>query len=433
MKIKVAILDQDQNYQNRILVALRERFSSKLKVFPCANKDDILNCIESHDIKVFAINQMIDYDLNQIPEECAVVCLTELRTTDTVKDKPAICKYQKVKDICDTLYEIGINYEEVLRVKHEEERKAEEERIEREKKAEEERLERERIAEEQRLKEEEEKRIAEQKAEEERIAQEKAKEEEERKRLEEERKEQEERILKRRSNPEIYAFISSGSGEGSSTVSTACAFNNSGEDLKILYLDLKQFSHMERFFDTSETELAFSDILTKATHDELTVEDMKKVIVTDFSSGVDYINNTDSAYEIVMLGEDGINNLLNTIGQMAMYDVVIVNLESMLSPLNFQILGRSKKVIFVGCGTQDSNSRVEKTYHMIKKYDEVNSTEISTKLSIIYNKFIPKNCSPLNLDAVQVIGGASIYKEKTAKKVMLEMSKMLILHQLIER
>lgn len=433
MRIKVAILDQDQNYQNRILVALRERFSKKLKVFPCANQEDILNCIETHDIKVFAINQMIDYDLDLIPEECAVVCLTELKTTEEVKNRPALCKYQKIGDICDKLYDIGVNYEETLRIKHEEERKAEEERIAREKKEEEERLERERKEEEERQREEEEKRLAEQKAEEERIAQEKAKEEEERKRLEEEQREREEKIAKRRSNPDIYAFISATSGEGSSTVSTACAFNNSTEDLKILYLDLKQFSNMERFFDPSETEITFPDVLSKAAKNELTAEDLQKSIVTDLSSGIDYINNTDSAYEIVMLGEDGINNLFDAIGKLVMYDVVIVNLESLLSPLNFQILNRAKKVVFVGSGTSDSNSRVEQTYNMIKKYDEVNTTEISTKLSIIYNKFIPKNCSPLNLDAVQVVGGANVYKEKTAKKVMLEMSKMLILKQLIEK
>lgn len=31
MQIRVAILDQDQNYQNRVLVALREKFSKNYR------------------------------------------------------------------------------------------------------------------------------------------------------------------------------------------------------------------------------------------------------------------------------------------------------------------------------------------------------------------------------------------------------------------
>ena len=41
MQIRVAILDQDQNYQNRVLVALREKFSKKLQVFPCNSTEDV--------------------------------------------------------------------------------------------------------------------------------------------------------------------------------------------------------------------------------------------------------------------------------------------------------------------------------------------------------------------------------------------------------
>ena len=46
MKCKVVILEQDQNYQNRLLVALREKSADFLDVIPCNEPSDILKCIE---------------------------------------------------------------------------------------------------------------------------------------------------------------------------------------------------------------------------------------------------------------------------------------------------------------------------------------------------------------------------------------------------
>ncbi len=48
MKCKVVILEQDQNYQNRLLVALREKSADFLDVIPCNEPSDILKCIEQH-------------------------------------------------------------------------------------------------------------------------------------------------------------------------------------------------------------------------------------------------------------------------------------------------------------------------------------------------------------------------------------------------
>lgn len=99
---------------------------------------------------------MINYDISQIPEECAIVYLSELKSVKEEDGTPVVCKYQKVKNIAGELYNIGKNYDKLLAEKKEAERKAEEERLEAERKAEEERLEAERKAEEERRKAEEE-------------------------------------------------------------------------------------------------------------------------------------------------------------------------------------------------------------------------------------------------------------------------------------
>ncbi len=129
MKCKVVIFEQDQNYQNRLLVALREKFADLLDVIPCSESSDILKCIERHHPDLLVINERIEYDLSEIPEDCAVACFTEFRTAEKVRNKPAVCKYQKVKEISSGFLEIVRDYKAVLAVKREEEQKAAAKRI----------------------------------------------------------------------------------------------------------------------------------------------------------------------------------------------------------------------------------------------------------------------------------------------------------------
>lgn len=432
MKIRVAILDQDQNYQNRLLVALRERFSRKLMVFPCNNKEDILGVIEAHEIKVFVINKMIDYDISQIPDECAVVYLTEMKTPGEIEGVHAICKYQKVADIVNQLFEIGSNYGKELEAKKEAERKAEEERLEAERKAKEEqkRLEAERLEAEKKA--EEERLEAERKAEEERLEAERKAAEEEKARLEEQRKAEEEKLKERRSNPDIYAFVSAENGDGATTSSIACVINNLDENKNILYLDLKLSGATRRFFTSTDNKVKFQEVLTKAATGELNAEILNDSISRDVNLGVDFINNVDCTYELIMLSEDGLKNLFKSIGELVKYDIVIVNIDSNISKMNLDIFGLCKKVILVGCGSVYSNNKITNMIDVVRKHDNSLEENDAEKINILYNKFVNRNCTMLNLNGISVLGNIGMVKEKTEMKVIETMSKMAVFAQIIE-
>ena len=432
MRIRVAILEQDQNYQNRILVALKERYSDKLEVFPCNNKEDILSVIENHQIKVFAVNMMLNCDLSEIPEEVAIVYLSEMKNAGEHKGRPTVCKYQKVGDICKEIYQIGCEYDKLLEEKREAERKAEEERLEAERKAEEERkrleaerLEAERKAEEERLE-------AERKAEEERLEAERKAAEEERIRQEEARKAEEERIAKIRSNPAIYAFISGGNKEGATSAAISLGINASKLDKKILFIDLKKFSKTSRFFALATPQIGFAELLSKANFGEISADDVKKSIATDLNFGFDYINNSNCAYELLMFNEESFTNLYKAIGEMVEYDAIIVNLDNALSMLNISIINAAKKVIFVGSGQQESNENIENFISVVKKYDQDNEKENSDKIKILYNRYVNRSCSTLNLAGIEVIGGLGVIKEKTELRLIDSMSKMAVFSQIIE-
>ena len=404
MKIKVAILEQDQNYQNRLLVALREKFSDKLEIFPCNTKEDIAGEVEAHQIKVFAVNQMIDADLKVIPEECATIILTEMRTADKIKDCDTVCKYQKVHDIGMQLYKIGKNHDRLLAIKKEKERRELKERLERERKEEEE----------------------------ERLAAQRAREEEERKRQEEERRAREEKIRARRANPALYVFLPVESGEGSSLASIACTISNLSKDYNILYIDFTQYSKMGRFFLQNATGNEYAEILTKAYRDELTAEDVLKGISIDVRTGIEYINNNNCMYEIGILGAEGFDNFMKAIGSTEKYDIVIMNMESMLSPMTYAALKRASKFTFVGSGLADSNNQLKKKVDAIRKFDEANHTHKINHVNILYNKF-DRKCTELNLEKVKVAGVIPVIKEKTDTRMLDAMVKQPVFKEIIDK
>lgn len=430
MKCKVVILEQDQNYQNRLLVALREKFQGIVEVIPCHNQSEILTMIETHQPDLFVINERIDFDLAEIPEECATACFTEFRTADKVKDKPAICKYQKVKDISSQLIEIAEDYKEVLKVKREEEKKAEEERLERERKAEEERLERERQAEEERLErerqQEEERKLREQQEREE----EERRKEEERIRLEEEQKAEAERIAARRRNPEVLVFLSAQEGNGSATAAAACALNAAERGLHILCIHIRPLKSTGDIFTKSDADITISEFIGLANREELTVEHLAQAVSTD-ESGVDSIGSGDEAIVMAELEKKGFLQLLSRIGEAVQYDAVVLNIDFSLNSVILEALKSAAKIVIVGNGFAESNARIEAYIGALKKYDERNETSVSDNISILYNKFINRKCTMLSIPGVDVIGGANNLDGSNSRAVSVNMAKMMVFKQLI--
>ncbi len=419
MKINVAILVKDQNYQNRLVVALREKFPENIEIFHC-NEQNVASAIEEHEVKVLAIGQAVNVNLSEVPEGCAIIVLTEERTDELIDDHMTICKYQKVSDIGKQLYYIGKNYDKILAEKKEQLRKAEEERLERE-----------RIAEEERRKKEEEERLERERLEKERLererqeeearqAAERERQEAERQRLLEEQKIREEKIKARRSAPELYVFIPATDGEGSSVASVAAAMVAPTDGMNILYLDFKQIGRMDRYFQTNAVGVGYDEILTDAIHGTLTAEKLSSAISADNHIGVDYIYNNDCMYELGILGIEGFENLMKVVGELERYDAVVANLEGTLSPMSYGAIKRSAKVYFVAAGTVESNKYLENKINAIKKYDKANETKLIDNVSILYNSFDRKS---VKIEGAEDAGTIPVLKGKNDAMLLDLMSK----------
>ena len=96
MKIKLAIVDNDQSYLSRIAGALEGRYANKFEIYCFTSIDTAINSVGSSGINVLLASTVFDVDLTSIPHNCGFAYLTESQDIDSYCGKGVVCKYQKV-------------------------------------------------------------------------------------------------------------------------------------------------------------------------------------------------------------------------------------------------------------------------------------------------------------------------------------------------
>lgn len=95
MKIKVAMLDRDIHYLNRIVAVLGTKFADKLEISSFTKPEVAFDEIESRHIDVLIAADCFDIECEKLPKQCGFAYFVENHDIETVKGEQAICKYQK--------------------------------------------------------------------------------------------------------------------------------------------------------------------------------------------------------------------------------------------------------------------------------------------------------------------------------------------------
>lgn len=95
MKIKLAILDNDVNYLNRIVAAFGTRYAEKFEIYSFTESEIALANLVSAKIDVLLADDSFDIDTTQLPRKCAFAYLVETMDIDTLNGHQTICKFQK--------------------------------------------------------------------------------------------------------------------------------------------------------------------------------------------------------------------------------------------------------------------------------------------------------------------------------------------------
>ena len=97
MKIKLAILDRDAGYLNRIVSAFSVKYADKLQIYSFTDSELALSCLSGERIDVLLASDVFEIDAARIPKRCGFAYFAESVDVDSVNGKRAICKFQKAE------------------------------------------------------------------------------------------------------------------------------------------------------------------------------------------------------------------------------------------------------------------------------------------------------------------------------------------------
>ncbi len=99
MKIKLAVLDRDSAYLERLASAFNARYWDKLEIYSFTQLDKALYELNESRIDVFLADESFDIDVDRIPARCAFAYFVDNQKVASLRDQPAISKFQKAEGI----------------------------------------------------------------------------------------------------------------------------------------------------------------------------------------------------------------------------------------------------------------------------------------------------------------------------------------------
>ncbi|MBE6961228.1 MAG: chromosome partitioning protein ParA [Ruminococcaceae bacterium] len=95
MKIKLAILEKDPSYLNRIVTAFSVKYADNLEIYSFTNGELALSALDTNRIDVFLVSDAFEIEMNAIPKRCGFAYFVDSPDVETLNNQRAICKFQK--------------------------------------------------------------------------------------------------------------------------------------------------------------------------------------------------------------------------------------------------------------------------------------------------------------------------------------------------
>lgn len=97
MKIRLAILENDSNYLQRIVSIFNNKFGNELEIYSFTETDAAYQCLSEKNIDVFLANNFFDINFSVIPKKCGFAYFVESTDINKYNNQKAICKFQRAE------------------------------------------------------------------------------------------------------------------------------------------------------------------------------------------------------------------------------------------------------------------------------------------------------------------------------------------------
>lgn len=346
MRIKLAILEQDQSYLNRIVTVFNTKYCDKFEIYSFTDQDIAMSTLEKARIDVLVASDSLNIDVSSIPKRCGFAYFVDSADVDTVNEQRAICKFQKVDLIYKQILSIySENASSISGLKLDDD------------------------------------------------------------------------------SCKLIAFTSPSGGVGTSTMAAACALHYAEKGKKTLYLNLEKFGSSDIFF-SGEGQFDMSDIIFALKSKKANISMKLESCVKQNERGVYFYSPSKVALDMLELTVEDIVKLISEIKLSGSYDYIILDMDFEMTKEVRQILTRSFAIVWVGDGSQISNSKILRAYASLAIREENEDSPLTSRTFLIYNKFSNKTSKSVELDELKNIGGAPTYKEATPEQLIVVLSKL---------
>ncbi len=353
MKIKLAILEKDIGYLNRIVNAFAAKYPEKFQLYSFTNVDAALSTLDEEKIEVLVSSDAFEIDVKKLPKRCGFAYFVDSAGIDTVNGMPAICKFQKADLIYKQILSVySENAGNVSGLKFGDDRS------------------------------------------------------------------------------KIIIFESVSGGVGGSTLASACATRFAQKGKKTMYLNLERYGSSDVFFK-ADGQFDMSDIIFVLKSKKANLSMKLESCAKQADNGVYFYSQSKIALDMAELDTDDIIRLISELQISGSYDYIVVDADFDINKESLRVYRKAHSIVWVGDGSEISNTKLFRAFNALSVLEQNADVSISSRISLIYNKFSNKTGRTLNDIGIKNIGGAPRYEHADTAQVLSQLSSMEMLDKLI--
>lgn len=353
MKIKLAILETDQNYLNRIISVFSTKYADKFELYSFTSPDVALSTLDQAKVDVFVANDTFEIQVEELPERCGFAYFVDSSDVDMIHGQKAICKFQKAELI----------YKQILSIYSEKAGSFFE-------------------------------------------------------------------LKSENHNVHVIVFDSISGGAGASSMAAACALHFAQQQKRTLYLNLEKFGASDSYF-TAEGQFDISDIIYALKSRKTNLSIKLESCVRQDPRGVFFYSQSKLALDMLELNCDEIVRLISELGMTGLFDYMIVDMNLAMSQGFMQLYSQVPSIIWVSDGSGISNGKIRRAYTALSTLEKTTDSSLTSRISLLYNKFSNKTGKRIEDMGLKTIGGAPRYEHATADQILDQLSQMDMFEKII--
>ncbi len=353
MRIKLAILEKEQKYLERIVNTFNLKYADKFEIYSFTDAEIAMNHLYTAKIDVFIAEESFEIDIEQIPVKCGFAYLVNTAGMNVKDEQIAIFRFQKVELIYKQILNIYAEKGEGVLGDYVGEGKT-----------------------------------------------------------------------------KVISFVSASGGVGSSTIAAAAAIHFSLQRKRTLYLNLEKFGSTEFFFE-SQGLADMSDVIYAIKSKKSNLGLKLESCVKQDKTGVYFYSQPKIALDMLEFKKDEVMHLISEVRQSANYDYIVLDMDFSIEQEMLDIYRQSNEIIWVGDGTEISNTKIYRAFVALNIIEEKSEIPITSRIGLMYNKFSNKSCKVIEMEGLRSIGGIPRFENANNGQVLMKLAYLEIFDKLM--